>query len=217
MVKRERTVEETLYHLQGGKVLWADYEFFANIFGLRADKIGELDEEIIENYCWISKPHSLDNEVHSGVDLSGPSITAIRPENYGRAAIIKVRGFLYDVKGVGVRSDLVPSLEPYSSGLLPETVAINELYTQRVFARIFASEYRISTVPCLGIIELPITAADRPGSKIKLPQAILIRPYRPREQIAGSEDQINNQNWIRFSAEMRLRRYGITSCAPRNM
>lgn len=217
MAKLEKVADETLHHLGGGKVLWADYKFFSSVFGVSSSSLTELDEAIIEHFCWMSKPHSFDNEVHLGVDLSGHTINAIRPENYGRAAIINVRGFLYDLKGIGVGSDLYPSLQPYSSGLLPETVAINELYTQRLFSRVFASEHRISTVPCLGIIELPISAADRPGSKIKLPQAILIRPYRPREQIAGSDEQKTYQNWIRFSVEMRLRNFGITSCAPRNI
>ncbi|SFO58098.1 hypothetical protein SAMN03159463_02345 [Mesorhizobium sp. NFR06] len=217
---RPRSTAERVFQVRSATLLWANLEYFrANCRTVRRHRFGGDDERlgewILQQFAFVSAPHTSDNALHRAIPVTDRQVTAVRPPQYDRSIVIEVDGSWYDIKGGGLPPGRVPAFGEYSTGLFHAHLAVTELYTSILLSEIFRrdGDGLVGVVSCLAIIQLPIMIKLSSRLSIMVPVVLYVRPHVSRHRFGGDIDPLDSEESIyKLGIELFLRGFGITSC-----
>ena len=192
---------------------------------------GERREEAIESLLarWLeahagltSRPQAAQAVVNSPIrtvrSRSTGSVAAHRPNDYGRALVVRVPGGgLLDIKGTGVAPGKVPSFATHASGLLFLGEALREVaFGELVDAVLAHAGSPCRALPAYGVLDLGFDAyMPTPTGNLALPAGLLVRRAHRRPRFgSGLKPPDSPLVSLEIEVERLLRRYGLTSVGP---
>ncbi|KZL07816.1 hypothetical protein [Pseudovibrio sp. Ad26] len=163
--------DEKLHVLDTASVLYFDYNAVTRDFPwLCSDSKQKTIKNILDwatSMAAVSKGHIDGSNVNTPLSRNGKTINAIRPPRYGRASIIdsaKAMGMndiseeqrrLCDIKGCGIRPNLVAQAAPHSTGLLTLIEAVTEIINRKIIERIFdISDLPHKCLPYYAVVDM---------------------------------------------------------------
>ena len=211
---------EDLYSIPNADLVWIESkpvkQTALNLGNGQVRTRSALKKFAVETFSLISHPYLAQNEVCNPPTKVINVHTCIRPENYGRAALVELGDRLVEVKGCGVPSDQVPQNEPYRNGLYHIHNAVYELFCQRLAKRILKPITSFRTQECLALLKLPLQFRLGKQHDLTVSAAILVREpaFSFSLQDLKSHANIIQSDLNPFRIEMILRRHGFTTCNP---
>lgn len=215
--KLNEAVEETFVRIRGNpppRVVTADYGLIRADFPIARSMTNlQIDEWIIEQVAWISKPQVTQNDVNSPIGATKETKKVYRPADYGRASVIPIEGgYLMDVKGTGAKKKPKPT--GHGTGLLSTGEALREFIMEKLVSAIFERGFR--TVACYAVVDLGFDVKQPLFQKyftnVDLPAGLILRQAHTRSTIhvnASANSFLPVDAGVKI--ENVLRRYGLTS------
>lgn len=197
--------QEKMVRVNSARVIFADYDLLKKDFPeLRAKNSLEIDQWLLENTAFISKPQAAQERVNTKISTTTEERAAFRPKDYGRAIVFKAGDSgLIDAKGAG---SLFPGDWDHSNGLASLGEAIREYLYERLVNKIFKhSNSGFETVRNYAVIDLGFDIKSRNGSTSRA--GMVLR--QAHERSTGKFSLIENKRALKI--EKLLRRYGVTS------
>ena len=221
--------------------LWTDYEQLRpGNLALRNPELRSLPEPartkvvrgiteqwLLENAGLISKAQLANTSANTEISTKCPPRTVYRPPRYGRACIAPVRatvlsvdglrdavsvagGGELDLKGVGVGPGRSPARGDHSDGLMTLENALQEYVVERLLSAILThAGATVRTLPHYAILDTGFDGFTSAGEQF--PAGVVVR----RAHLRGLESDLPRwdtaHQYLVFSIELLLRRYGITS------
>jgi hypothetical protein len=166
----------------------------------------------------VSRPQAAQREVNTKIRTFRGTRAAHRPNDYGRALVVRVPGgALLDIKGTGVAPGKIPSFDSHASGLLYLGEALREV----AFGEIVDAVLRHVGSPCralpvYGLLDLGFDAyMPTPSGRLALPAGLLVRRAHRRPGFgSGLKPPDSPLVALELEVELLLRRYGLTSVGP---
>ena len=209
---------ETMLHVDGARVVFADYKLLRRDFAqLAGASTNAIDEWLLRNAAVVSESQAKQAAVNTPIRTSGATVSAYRPPLYGRAVVVQVDGeteCMLDVKGTGVAPKVKPANTAHANGLLALGEALTNMAIREAMELIFrAAGNGFSTVPDYAVIDLGYDVCGLFGPAT--PACVQVRQAHRRPAggvelpLAGSPEQ-----HVKLEIEFLLRHYGMTSCSP---
>jgi hypothetical protein len=169
-----------------------------------------------------SRPQAAQAVVNSAVrtvrSRSRGNVAAHRPNDYGRALLVRVPGGgLLDIKGTGVAPGKIPSFDTHASGLLFLGEALREVAFGEIVDTILGhAGSPCRALPTYGVLDLGFDAyMPTPAGKLALPAGLLVRRAHRRPRFgSGLKPPDSPLVPLEMEIELLLRRYGLTSVGP---
>src|ERR1044072_291151 len=206
--KPTETKTEFARRVIGARLVWADRDHFRNLAG---PDDSSLDATLLSRFALISEAQVPANEVNATFATANDIVEVARPPGYGRVVVVQTEWGTYDVKGVGVASNLRPLPAQHANGLLTFPAALAEVCTEQLARRALAHE-GIETARCVALLLLPVYMRDPrvPSGQVRC--GLLVMESFPRVY-ADPEDEGPVLALLEFfvRCEHALRRAGLTT------
>jgi hypothetical protein len=186
----------------------------------------EIDAWLLDNAAYIDEAQiriGEANQINSPIPIEKhKSVTAYRPDQYGRARVFEVKSKekddqgkpktvgLFDVKGTGADA---PAIGDHKHGLMPLSEALREYGFGELFNRVLANGGRpTQTVSAYAVIDTGFDVNLAPNLRSTNgftyhPAGMIVRQGHVRSRLPGT----NIPKDEAFELEKFLRQYGITS------
>lgn len=201
-------------HVKGARVILADYGLIRHDFsdalkvhfGRSQHQITdhEIDGWLVWQSAFVSLPQAAQSQVNTPIATTERRRTALRPNDYGRAAVFEVgANALLDVKGTGA---VAPAQGDHSNGLATLGEVIREYAFEKLTSRVFqhaGTEFK--TVGHYAVLDLGFDVRYPDGHTD--PAGAILRQAHTRA--LGDKSTFTRK--ASTEVEGLLRRYGITS------
>lgn len=206
----EKAIFEEVVKLKDARIVMADYDLIKRDFPQIRDMSNpEIDEWILNQVAYISKPQAAQSEVNTPIHTTGQVRQAARPPDYGRALVYpmidpkdhKSEIGLIDVKGAG---SLYPEQMEHANGIATLGECIREfLYENLVRNVLDDADISTKTVGSYAVIDAGFGVRHEDGSSS--PAGFYLRQAQHRIE--------NDSAWLdldkRLYLQSILHRYGI--------